>query len=771
MKPFFIFAALSTIFLVSCQETNFVINENAICDCRSTAADDPCRKNNLEWEKAVAYQQEIAAHDFNRGNYIGTKCQGEVLIALEWWPIWFNSWRPVDGYKHTLSATLDHFNWNYSDDEDWNLHCIPNTEFQFLIDVVEAMHSESKGWHKKCAGEKCMEGEISPDKHFWNNPWFFIPGASPEDSEGNGYSWLEGREMCFFGPWVMDANHDFKSEIHPVEMIWWKDHFENGFGGLDSKPFDVFWLMLLQDNTGRFDDRNNFDCDGDTPQGWEPWANSPISGQFNIAFEVDPDGPPVHFEIVEIFNRFVVTSKNYQAYRDADDGKEHALVYKGKELVKVKETQPNDNDLGVTFSGVCKRPDGKLQGFVSLRSQIGGNDDIDEEGFHILYVVRKEGTLENNFPGFDPSQIPDVMIQAKLEKNTILPDPGGYNTANIHLDFTVRADAEPEASEVIKVIFQDSGGEKQYLSFRQNDDKTAIVNQVPLLKGTKLIITFKSGKFLETIIPQLSLGAAITCRNINENKPTGSVWDKILIALKTEEKVPLSDSQNLLHSKTTALRVLPVYGVADTGNSKPENLTPATEGINRAIIKKERGGVKNFFLNEEPLSAKWTFQAKSLITGDPVPVNMTGMAKEDELSVSFFNKLFQGDSINVSFPPKLTNEVIECEATVQISDIFGRQTEQTVRFWNYRFILEPSSANSDFSFFLKFAGIQAPSLLIKKVEALSDTLAFTEPSGGELIDYAILSFFRNITDDKEISFGELRDLTGMSARLQSILHE
>jgi hypothetical protein len=91
----------------------------------------------------------------------------------------------------------------------------------------------------------------------------------------------------------MDANHDFRSEIHPVDMMWFKDHFAGGGGS--SRPFDIFWLFFLQDNTGRFDDRDNFDCDGSAPSGWEPWAESPRSGQFNVAFEVDPASEVANF--------------------------------------------------------------------------------------------------------------------------------------------------------------------------------------------------------------------------------------------------------------------------------------------------------------------------------------------------------------------------------------------------------------------------------------------------------------------------------------------
>jgi hypothetical protein len=101
--------------------------------------------------------------------------------------------------------------------------------------------------------------------------------------------------------------------------MWFKDHFASGTGG-SPVPFEVFWLFFIQDNTGRFDDEDNFDCDGARPSWWRPWAHSPLSGQFNIAFEVNPRQDTVNFFISEVASRFVMTAADASARQDADDG-------------------------------------------------------------------------------------------------------------------------------------------------------------------------------------------------------------------------------------------------------------------------------------------------------------------------------------------------------------------------------------------------------------------------------------------------------------------
>lgn len=389
MRSGFVVVVVSILpFLGGCASDSFVVDPATVCRCDAPVA-FPCSDEGLRWRSAVERQLEVAVTNVGHAR-IGSECRGEVLLANEWFPLFFNTWWPVDGYRHSLVGTLHHFDWYYNDssivsepDKDWNLHVIPDSGFQRLIDDVEALHSESVDQHKKCGGSRCMEAEISPDTRLWANPWFFPPYAHGSDS--TGYSRIEGRVMGFYGPWVMDAGHDFASEIHPAEMIWWKDRF---LTGSRRTPVDVFWLMLMQDNTGRFDDKDNFDCIDDPPLGWEPWAQSPVSGDFKIAFEADPNGPLIVFSINEIFKRFVVTKWNLAASRDADDGTRHNLELNGKILVRVEEDQSKDTDLGVTFTGLCLRPDGKLQGFVSIKSEVGGDDDRDEEGFHVLYVAR-----------------------------------------------------------------------------------------------------------------------------------------------------------------------------------------------------------------------------------------------------------------------------------------------------------------------------------------------------------------------------------------------
>jgi hypothetical protein len=504
--------AVALVLVAGCNgnsSSNVVVDPASLCACGGSG---DCGRAARNWEHTVNNLMEVSALDFVQPD-VGTACDGEDNWVKEWQFLYFNSWQPATGAKFNMAGTLEHFNWSIPGDEDWNMHVIPDPAFAFLIDAVETAHPESRPEHNKCGGPRCMEAEISPDKTLWNNPWFFKPGTHADDADDNGFSWLEGRQLGFYGVWLMDANHGFKSEIHTAGQIWWKDHFENGFGG--SGPVDVFWLLFMQDNTGRFDDEDNFDCGGiigdNIPAGWKPWENSPRAGQWNIAFEVNPATEVVRFDISEIFSRRVVTSADADARRDADEGTTHALVLNDREVVRVTENQPQDDDIGVTFTNLCLQPNGRLRGFVTLKSKIGGNDDKDEEGYQVLTVSR---TLRETAP--TPPRPPvvaldNVVLGMEEVEGSTAGVPKGFVGA---MEFSLEGDSGARAKDLEIAGVEFVAGDRQ-LALRpevSSSGRAYVVKDFPLEFGGKVNVKTGSGKVLTAATPSLVFSPAVDAR-------------------------------------------------------------------------------------------------------------------------------------------------------------------------------------------------------------------------------------------------------------------
>lgn len=661
-------------FITNCKNDNQVIDPSTLCHC-DASIEGHCFEVTQTWSNVVNNLMEVYGRDFKRGEWVGTDCQGETGVAWDWPPFYFNSWQPVDGFKTNMSAVLHEFNWNIGDDDDWNMHLVPTPPFAHLITDVEALHDESIDNHN-CGGQHCMEGEISPDKKFWNNPWFFQPGKDSRDAGRNGYSWLEGRQMGFYGLWIMDANHDYKSEIHPANMMWFKDHFEGGFGS--SKPFDIFWLMLMQDNTGRFDDRDNFDCDGDAPAGWKPWEDSPKSGEFNIAFLVNPSTEVVSFSINELFKRFVVTSQDDEAKKDADDGTSHALEINGKVVVKVDETQPNDDDLGVTFSNLCMRPDGKLQGFVTIRSMVGGNDDKDEEGFHILYLTR---TISSTRPVIHPPKLealPRLMVTQQEVPGSV-KNNGKKLVADLKLILTGSDSATADDYTLSKVQYSNAGVQTP-ISFEQGRGaKEVLLKNIPIKRGGAIVVTTASGLTSDLPSPYIEASSVIadTVTRQGNGQDAYAGISQLLLG-----KVTSASGRQLAFSSEMTIKLIPHFTLYLNGDPMDRNSVIAGE-VNQALREHNPEKLKQVFNNDQPVNTHWVFIATNLSNGKQLPVYTAATNATEGVLIEYTGN--SSDSLHVKFLSPSSAGIIELSAKAVVADALGNMQQIEKKVWSHYF--------------------------------------------------------------------------------------
>lgn len=747
---------LACIFLsASCGETNFVVTTDSVCRCSpEPGIEGPCSGNLQRWQHTVDNLFEVSARDYRFGELIGKECQGETSLAWDWPPVNFNSWRPVDGLKYNMAATLHHFNWNYDDDEDWNLHVVPTDDFQFLIDDVESLHGESVDDHQKCGGQRCMEAEISPDKQFWSNPWFFIPGARPEDTDDNGYSLLEGRQMGFYGPWIMDANHDFKSEIHPSEMMWFRDRFERGVSG-SGPPLDIFWLLFLQDNTGRFDDRDNFDCDGAAPPGWRPWSDAPRYGEFNIAFEVNPATETMNFFVEELFSRFVITSGDTNAKRDADDGASHGLEYNGRVVVRVEETQPNDDDLGVTFTNLCLNPDGKLRGFVTIRSKIGGDDDKDEEGFHILYVARTRSTRPDR-PSPLPGDLPNVLATAEQLEGSLRGN-GDYFLGDLRLTLQGNKTTTDRDLRIARIDFAANDSRQELKFLQKKDAREVLVHDLPLVSGARLTITTASGLKLRMATPSLA-----PLPNI-QSSITRSVVDNdagrfLSAAVGGVRGASLPPGKQLSALQEVQLKLNPRYAAYKRSGSLTDVPSTFSRGLNQVIAENQEQKLQQLFKSSRPFTVAWTFEAVNLVTGNPHPVSSDNQpAAAGGVQVEVSSGAVANDTLKVKFPSPATDGIIELRAKATVTDTTGKTTTVERRAWSHGFQSTGNNINDWAQLIQTLAGVNDTSALLPP--ALRKPPVFNLVPDPKVRRAHILnSYLRETVRDKQITIEELTRL-------------
>ncbi len=333
-----------------------------------------------KWKRIVNKMQGVEGFDPVRNN-IGSRPAEKKIKDLPG-SGYKNNWLPLSAQKQVCCGKLENFKTydGTGDELDWNFFILPNDDFTFLITETlpfkeKTFLMSSSGWHKNKRGQYLLEGEVTPDQSLYQNVFFPIKKKKGRKSH-DPIIGLEGKEVCFYGPWVREWLHHHRPEIHPSEMIWWKE----------SKGY---YMMLIQDDSNRFDDEGDFDLDGIGNNSWKPWAEPPLTAQFKIAFEVNPSASklPFKMDIREVYKRFVVTKDDADASKDSDNGTSHTLVVDNKKLLVVNEQQENDNDLGVKFVDITKRTDGTIQGYLQITTKVGGPDLKGDEGYHLIHVA------------------------------------------------------------------------------------------------------------------------------------------------------------------------------------------------------------------------------------------------------------------------------------------------------------------------------------------------------------------------------------------------
>lgn len=363
-----------------------------------------CPQKQQEWETIVNQQFGISAK--NRTNhYIGWSAAGVpgalgVLAERNWQPIadmkkvHIGKLCKVGYFDAKQQTSVLEGKWFAHDQEkDFGIHVLPSSSFSYQIEksIVRfnpnlkfggRLEIDCRDNWDNCGTHKDMEGEITPDDEFIanpNNPWFGIRNQS-----GTSSLFLN-QNVGMYGPWVNELVHCNHPEIHPMEMFWSQTVFPN-----------VHYLCLFQDDSDRFGYYSNFpDYDdslsfhgGDVQKAMKnihPWAATPLSGQFFIAFEIDPVKKEKTEYIIDVqASREVVTTTPQSKIPSAEyAGKTRVIKNNGVEVLKITETQTNGDDIAIRFELFKNKEGNKILGYAIISAAVSRNLD-GKEGYMVI---------------------------------------------------------------------------------------------------------------------------------------------------------------------------------------------------------------------------------------------------------------------------------------------------------------------------------------------------------------------------------------------------
>jgi hypothetical protein len=644
----------------SAQENFTLTSANCpVCDSAQTA----------RWNAVVNDQLGIAGTD-TLGRRIGMfpaeKSAEDVRL---FWLKNYNTWYPQADFKQTMCGTLKKYFFydNTGDEADWNLDITPSAAFANIFDDVALRHPPTSAW-----GGRRVEAEITPDQHFYENPWF---SKSRGLSDAARRSQLEGEQMCVYGPWVGDKAHDFKPEIHPSELMWWRS-------GTSA------YLLNMQDDSNRFDNNNDFDLPDPKPHFWRDWAQHPRAARFNIAVSlqgpplpttpVTPTAAPPRIEL-RTDQRLLAPALNTKE-GDADDGSEHGLVYNGQLLLQVNEggaagSSAEDRRMQVGFSfcrlagGIAQGRD-RLLGYVTVFSKVGVGDQ-GGEGVHLIRVRRvdpqpaPEAEFLRPAPLVRQLSFPRVtaepeLVRDSLRRITVAGRP------RLVADFKVRAlpVTGRRAGDSTIASARLTSGPAAGRRLRADGSRAVRLTRQPVLSTrSRLSIRTRSGQrasgSLEAAGPVLAFTSAA---------PRSATTTADPAAAAAAAGAPGRQLPGARLARSWRANVTPAYAGVRNGVAALDEDSPIAEELTEVLVSRSKTHRRTLFGRARPMPVRWSFRGTDAVTGQPVAVRVDRAPGVTQIGVRRSAGAAASSTIDVTFP---ATGIYRLTVTARTHDPFG----------------------------------------------------------------------------------------------------
>jgi len=721
-----------------------------------------------QWRSIRSQQLGVAGVD-TEGAYIGLwpaeKFRGSVA----------NAWYPQSPVKQTLCGTLEAYSFYDGGTEafglggvalgdeaeaDWNLHVSPSAPFGFLFDEVARRHTQTDRWRGRQ-----IEAEITPDEGYYENPWF---SKTRGESDDVVKSPLESHSLCAYGPWVGDKGHDFKPEIHPSELLWWRS-------GTSA------YMLNMQDDSNRFDNRKDFDLDPTPPSSWREWAQFPRVARFDIAVSLSGPGAPPPIPQRGSIPRLEVRTQRLikpvlNDAGDADNGRRHGIEYNGQVVLRVNENlsrqfdfpsgrRPSDGDIKVGFN-FCRilgqgpptpsRRD-RLLGYVTLTSAVGDTDkgDFNGEGVHLLRVVRRvdagstnEQTILRRAPIIRGRKSPRVSartrwIPSSIRRVTLRGQPQLVANAEVAAQPIGKARRGDRAISTGRVT---SGPAARRPTLRPARAGRALRATLPVMSRTRLSIRTRSGQSATAELP--AVGAVVGFNNPEPETPSTPTDPSAAAAAAGAPGKTLSGARVADRWKAT---VTPGYAGVRDGVAAIDEDTPIGEKLTE-ILTDDAKRRRSLFRSARPMPARWSFRAINAVTGQAIPVGVDRPAGPGEIAIRRSRGAGASSVINVTFP---STGIYRLTATARIRDPFGNTAKATQLLSNL--VLSGSNraeiATGVLTSLEELAGLTPGQLVAASAHVLNPSLASTDRAARTA--GAVRMLANDAAEDQRINLDEL----------------
>ncbi len=267
-------------------------------------------------------------------------------------------------------------------------------------------------------------------------------------------------------------------------MVWWSEPLDGG--QLQQK-------LVIEDDSERFAVAVDFQPLGDSqlPSGWRAWAASPRDVELLLAFEVASEPTTSRHYFIELDRSY---SPGIEAV--AAIATPRTLHYRQRLAVVLND--PASPDLAVGSAEICRRPDVSLQGYVSVRTTVGGAGEEPKRFRAIRAAIFDRTEPEMKFAGFPahPKRRAEALT-ARLDKNSLRRIvENGQPKLVVALDVVSTAAVQADAI---------SGGKRQTLLLDSSAGKSARIDNLSAVQGAEVILRTSDGGATSVELPEVRL--------------------------------------------------------------------------------------------------------------------------------------------------------------------------------------------------------------------------------------------------------------------------
>jgi hypothetical protein len=581
------------------------------------------------------------------------------------------NWLPMSTRKQTMCGRLERFDWNpLGKEQDWNLRIIPSQLFvnmfkdakQYASDLDDVWTCDPKpqadnerhlcgttsGVSFDSKLHNCIEAEVTPRSDRFETLWF-RRGNTSENK--NACSTVVDYDMCVYGPYVTEAVHGNRPEIHPLEAIWWRNAQKSA---LSSPKAEDWTLVHIQDASDRYDERLDFVPHPDKNViDWSPWAESPRVADFRIGVEVsDQPSTPLRFYSDEFYSDGVVLNE------PGETNTQYTATYKGREIFQLVEKQSGSDHYQVRLDGFCRMPTSAIRMFITIRSTIGlpkQRGHKAELGFHAIRVWNAINAGQSVF-----------SLSASPTEAAVAIGRDSLHASKVSGHFQLFGELEPMR--------------KEYGASDVGANKHSTVTLESLLPPDDKI------DFFQRVL------------SIHQSYQSNENAGQLLAAYLGVAPVPEESVQKVSDTVFTAA---PQFVISREGEPAWEDSDEVFGSLNSELAEAGQSG-QTQLLNINPKST-WSFQAwtcgehpdKGCIKRTELKV-LTGRPTSDQTNSVYVDVDEEGDvpRIHVYFPDKgnYRDTLILLLATGSVIDPdTGKSTSTTVRFYNIAFTVKDHS--------------------------------------------------------------------------------